>query len=157
MSEAAEAAPQEVAVPAKGSVKVKALPKPDKEAFDSQLAALQATQERHVARLAVLDAQIKERNAARKAGAGDKAGPRQQLQELSAAFKARVVRAELLAPDLVVCARRLASRGRTAWSSEALSLPRELLTDSSAYTAHCVPLLPLPAASRRRRAPCARR
>jgi hypothetical protein len=111
MSEAAEASPPEVAAPEmKGSqgLRVKALPKPDKAAHDAAVAALQATQERHVARLAVLDAQIKERNAARKAGAGEKAGPRQQLQELSAAFKARVVRASLLAPSRAACARRTA-------------------------------------------------
>lgn len=102
--EASAAPVAEVAAPdAKSQAKVKALPKPDKEAYDAQLAALQATQERHVARLAVLDAQIKERHATRKAGVSDKAGPRQQLQELSAAFKARVVRASLLSPRHAAC------------------------------------------------------
>ena len=105
MTEAAEAAAQPAAdgSAARGASSgarphvnhVKALPKPDKSAFDADVAALQASQERQVARLSVLDARIKERHAARKAGSGDTSVPRQRVQELGAAFKARVVRASL--------------------------------------------------------------
>jgi hypothetical protein len=91
------AAPEAVEPPAdrkKEQPRAKALPKPDRAVFDAELAKLQAAGEKATARLAVLDADIKEKNASRKASAGDSstAASRARLAELNAVFKARMVR-----------------------------------------------------------------
>jgi|APGre2960657444_1045066.scaffolds.fasta_scaffold00875_2 hypothetical protein len=84
------------AVVEKGSkgVRVKALPKPDREAFDAECARHVGAQEAHTARLAALDAQIKERNASRKtsASSSETGDSRARLAELNAAFKRALVR-----------------------------------------------------------------
>ena len=69
--------------------------RPDKAASDAAFAALGATVEEHLTQLASLDAQIKEKTAARKAGAApaDLSTTKQRLAELHATFKAKVVRA----------------------------------------------------------------
>jgi hypothetical protein len=76
--------------------------------FDAELAKLQAATDKATARLAVLDAEIKEKNALRKASAGDSstAASRARLAELNAVFKARMVRPFARAG----CARRRALR-----------------------------------------------
>lgn len=74
---------------------LKSLPKVDKAAFEATLAALAAEAEERQAKLAQLDAAIKEAVAARRAGAAaDGSGAsRARLAELNAAFKAALVRA----------------------------------------------------------------
>ncbi len=81
--------------PAAAAPRAKPMPKPERATLDAELAKHAATQERHQARLAELDAQIKEKNASRKAVSGDagSSSNRARLVELNAAFKARMVRA----------------------------------------------------------------
>jgi len=101
MASDAEQPAAEAAVEAGGDKKsrdarVKPLPKPDRAEFDCELAKLQAAAEKAAARLAVLDVEIKEKNASRKASSaasGDStASTRSRLAELNAVFKARMVR-----------------------------------------------------------------
>jgi hypothetical protein len=106
---AAVDAPVEAEAGGKGkpsAPRVKPMAKPERATLDAELAKHAAAQERHQARLAELDAQIKEKNASRKAVAGDagSSSNRARLAELSAAFKARMVRA---------CRVRARARART--------------------------------------------
>jgi hypothetical protein len=89
------AEPQQPAEAKAPAARVKPLPKPDRAALDADLAKHVAAQEKLTAQLADLDAQIKEKNASRKAASGDAASAanRSRLAELNAAFKARMVRA----------------------------------------------------------------
>ena len=105
--------------------RVKPLPKPDRAAFDAELAKLQAATEKATARLAVLDAEIKEKNASRKASAGDSstAASRARLAELNAVFKARMVRPFARHACARGCGRGRSRRGRLGRSAYVLSRP----------------------------------